>query len=353
VTVCLAVAVAACTSDSGAPASNPSTPAGSGSAAAGGVAASVSATAQTEPVPHDDDAADDPAVWANPDAPEMSAVIGTDKRGGLLVYDLAGRELQYLDVGRVNNVDVRPAANSLTLAGRPAVLAVATTRSSNSIGVFELDPGTRRLRDVAAEELRPGLEVSGSCLYRSARTGKLYEFVNSEEGEVEQWELFDDGSGRVAGQRVRSLRLDSETEGCVADDELGTLYLAEQARGIWAFGAEPDAGDRGTLVDEVSSAGPLVADVEGLSLTYGADGTGHLFASCQGDNSFAVYRRDGDNAYVGSFRIDGVEDTDGIDVTTAALGPSFPSGVFVAQDGRNGDANQNFKLVPLQSILTD
>jgi 3-phytase len=39
-------------------------------------------------------------------------------------------------------------------------------------------------------------------------------------------------------------------------------------------------------------------------------------------------------------------------VTTANLGPSFPSGVFVVQDGFNDKGNQNFKLVPLQSIVT-
>jgi 3-phytase len=53
---------------------------------------------------------------------------------------------------------------------------------------------------------------------------------------------------------------------------------------------------------------------------------------------------------------DGTTDTDGIDATTASLGSSFPSGLFVAQDGTNTTpsgttANQNYKLVPLQHIL--
>ena len=33
------------------------------------------------------------------------------------------------------------------------------------------------------------------------------------------------------------------------------------------------------------------------------------------------------------------------------LGASFPSGVFVAQDGENDEGKQNFKLVPLDQIL--
>jgi 3-phytase len=48
--------------------------------------------------------------------------------------------------------------------------------------------------------------------------------------------------------------------------------------------------------------------------------------------------------------VDGVEHTDGIDVSTASLGPAFAGGVFVAQDGRNPGGNQNFKLVPWPEI---
>jgi 3-phytase len=96
--------------------------------------------------------------------------------------------------------------------------------------------------------------------------------------------------------------------------------------------------------------------VEGLAIAEGPSQTGHLIASSQGDDTFAAYRREGRNEYVGSFSIaaaggiDGVEETDGIAVTTAALGDRFPGGMFVAHDGRNGQANQNFKLVPWRSL---
>ena len=65
--------------------------------------------AETEPVPHVGDAADDPAIWPDPRDPARSTIIGTDKDGGLAVYDLSGRELQYLPDGRLNNVDLRSA----------------------------------------------------------------------------------------------------------------------------------------------------------------------------------------------------------------------------------------------------
>jgi 3-phytase len=101
--------------------------------------------------------------------------------------------------------------------------------------------------------------------------------------------------------------------------------------------------------------------VEGLTIAYGPNRTGYLLASSQGNNSYTVYLREGSNHYIRTFRvkdgngIDGTQDTDGIDVTTANLGSSYPNGLFVAQDGSNttadGTAFQNYKLVPLQYIL--
>jgi 3-phytase len=351
------VALAACTSGPSGSPNSTLRAGGSTSAAEGAVTAKAAATEETDPVHHDGDAADDPAIWVNPDDPAMSAVVATDKKGGLLVYDVSGKELQYLKSGDMNNVDVRPAVGTLNLRGRSVVMVVAGNRTDNTIGVFELDPGTRQLRDITAAPITPALEVYGSCLYHSAATGAMYSFVNSKKGEVEQWALADDGSGKVAGRLVRSFSVASQVEGCVADDELGDFYLGEEQKGIWKFGAEPDAGDAPTLIAQVSSSAPLVRQVEGLTLAYDGGGAGYLIASSQGDSSYAVFRREGDNAYVGNFRIvagrgiDGTDGTDGIDVTTADLGPAFPSGVFVSQDGKNDRGAQNFKLVPLQEIL--
>ncbi|MGH1559341.1 phytase [Caulobacter segnis] len=44
--------------------------------------------------------------------------------------------------------------------------------------------------------------------------------------------------------------------------------------------------------------------------------------------------------------------TDGLDVTSAALGGGLEDGAFVAQDGRNiaPPEHQNFKLVPWSAI---
>ena len=56
-----------------------------------------------------------------------------------------------------------------------------------------------------------------------------------------------------------------------------------------------------------------------------------------------------DNTALG---IDGLSNTDGVGVASVFLGPGFPTGVFVAQDGHNTGGNQNFKLVPWENIAT-
>jgi 3-phytase len=180
--------------------------------------------------------------------------------------------------------------------------------------------------------------------------------VNSKTGQVEQWELFDNGAGKVDAARVRSFTVGTQTEGCVADDEVGSLYIGEELVGIWKYGAEPTSGTARTSVAAATSAGPLVPQVEGLSTAYGPNGTGYLIASSQGSNSFTVYRREGANEFVKAFRvvaggaIDGAEGTDGLDVSTAPLGPDLPFGALVVQDGSNDSGNQNFKFVPWQSL---
>jgi 3-phytase len=73
-----------------------------------------------------------------------------------------------------------------------------------------------------------------------------------------------------------------------------------------------------------------------------------------------VYRREGDNAFIGQFSIvandalgiDGASETDGLDVTSTPLGKSFPQGLLVVQDGRNitPTQKQNFKLVPWERV---
>jgi 3-phytase len=322
---------------------------------------SVSPTLETEPVPTSGDAADDVTIWVHPTSPELSLLIGTDKKAGVAVYDLAGKQLQFLPDGRMNNVDIR---SGFRLSGKDVALVTSVERKASQMAIYAVSPEDRRLTSVAARPISLGTEPLGSCMYKSRKTGDFYFFCTSKEGQVRQWRLFpakEEGAG-VDAELVRSLPVRSESEGCVADDENGWLFVAEEDAGIWRYGAEPGDGETRVLVDSTGEEGHLHEDVEGLTIYYAKDGGGYLLASSQGSNTYEVYERRPPHQHVFGFRIgpnpergiDAVSETDGIDVTNQSLGEAFPDGAFVVHDGANAkpEANQNFKLVPWKAIAS-
>ena len=320
-------------------------------------AITVTPTVETEPVDSYGDAADDPAIWVHPTKPELSLIIGTQKQQGLNVYALDGKIVQSLPDGRMNNVDLR---YGFPLGGDKVDIVAASNRSTDSISIYRVDAESRTLVTVADGVIPTGMtDPYGACLYKSPVSGNYYVFINSTDGDMRQWLLKDNGQGRVAAEQVREFTLETQPEGCVADDETGDLYVGEEDVGIWKMKAEPDADASGRMIDTAED-GNLTDDVEGLSIFYGPNGTGYLVASSQGSDNYALYERSAENRFLGLFHvvaneelgIDGASETDGLDVTSANLGPAFPRGVFVVQDGRNitPDERQNFKLVPWEQI---
>jgi hypothetical protein len=191
--------------------------AGAASVPSGAAVRLVTARVETRPVPHTGDAADDAAIWVHPRRRARSTIIGTDKDGGIAVYDLKGRLLQYRRDGRLNNVDLRGA---FRLGSRRVTLVTATNRSNDTIAIYRIAARTRRLVDVRGRVIHAGPEVYGLCMYRSPLTGRYYVFVTSESGRVEQWRLFHVGR-KVDARRVRRFEVGSQTEGCVADVSTG------------------------------------------------------------------------------------------------------------------------------------
>src|SRR5207237_2799439 len=111
--------------------------------------------------------------------------------------------------------------------------------------------------------------------------------------------------------------------------------------GIWRYSAEPDASPLDYR--QVARAGDdhLTADVGGVAIVSQPGKRGFLLASSKGDDTFAIYRRGGEQAWIAQRQVvdggaaDGCSDTDGIEAVAADLGPTFPAGIFVCQDGRN------------------
>ena len=329
----------------------------------------AAATVETTPVTHTRDAADDPAIWRHPSDPALSLVIGNDKGGALDVYDLQGTRLQQFTDGFYGNVDVRHGVPT----GKGEVdIAVVSRAVSRAISVFAIDPVTRKLSnitDAPTGSIDSPVGGEGLCLYRSALDASTHVFVNNRSGGIAQIRLTDDDAdGRLEGTAVRRWDVGGETEGCVADDELGHLYISEESVAIWKYGAEPTAptstGARTAVDRPIDQGGHFRPDVEGLTIVYQPGDAGYLIASSQADsnrlNSYLVYERQDGNAFTREVRVvdgpqaDGCSRTDGIDALAADLGPTFPNGVFICQDNKNSapaSGNQNLKLVPLERIV--
>lgn len=328
------------------------------------ISLSVTPDVETQPIQANnmDDAADDPAIWVHPTTPEKSLIIGSNKRGGIAVYSLEGKELAYYPVGNMNNVDV---LSGVVLDGRKVDLAGGTNRSRQSIDLFVIHPDSLSLSPIG---VRPFLadptlmdDVYGFCFYRNKATGRNYLFVNAKNGRVEQHEIVAVKGGNLDLKLVRIVQFDTQVEGMVADFELDHLYVGEEGRGVWKLSALPDGGPAKNLIAGTSESNNsnIRYDVEGLDIYYAPKG-GYLIVSSQGNFSYAVYDRMGDNPYLLSFKIvssktvDGVEETDGLALTHQYLGKSYPAGMMVVQDGFNIQNEetipQNFKLINWEKI---
>lgn len=308
----------------------------------------VTASVETAPAGAQGDAADDPAVWLHPADPEKSLILGTNKQVGLIVYTLDGSEVQNLPIGLINNVDVRQSPE------RPFDIAIASNDQVNAISVFLIDRQTGTIShtgDIPTGKLEP----YGICQARE--DGRDYAGVTYKDGTLQIWALSVEPNAH-SGELHKTIKLETQLEGCVFDETNGLIFVGEENRGLWTIAYREEA-PAPLLIDTVGGPNGLVADVEGVSIWKGSDGAGWLVASAQEDDRFVVYDRQAPHAPRGSFsiiandarNIDEVTHTDGLDVFSGAL-PGFPRGVLVVQDDGNprSGQDQNFKIVSWADI---
>lgn len=317
------------------------------------LATDVPARLQTEAVISEGDAADDPAIWQHPTDRSKSRVLATDKKYGLLVYDLDGKQLQALPSGDINNVDIR---SGFQWQGKTIDLAVAGNRSFNSLTVYGIDRTSGLVSELANLPV-PMQEIYGLCLY-SPQAGEIHAIPNDKTGRFLQYRL-QESDGKLNHALLREFKLGSQPEACVADDRNRQLYVGEEDVAVWTLAADAMAA---TTMTEVIRAGAGVeADIEGLGL-WQNDRHSYLVISSQGDDSYVVldatspYRvrgrfRVGLNAKLG---IDGVSETDGLEVSSSNFGGAFSEGLLVLQDGRKRlpQGRQNFKYVAWADVRT-
>ncbi|MCM0000615.1 MAG: phytase [Erythrobacter sp.] len=316
----------------------------------GDPAVTVTARVQTPPVgTANEDAADDPAIWRNPANPAASLIVGTDKKGGLYVYDLKGAQKAFLAAPGMNNVDVVELGNG-------TVVVAASDRSDLANGhifLALLDRATGKLTPAGKVAVGPG-EAYGICIdKRQAGTVSSAQFTvfSAPKNGVIYRTVITAANGAFSGTTTTLANVATQPEGCIADPRTGTLYIGEEDVGLWAIDTATGAKRMIAPIDNKL----LVADLEGLAIApEGAKG-GYLIGSSQGDNAYAVWRLP-DHTPVGRFRVaagtfGSTEETDGIEVDNRDFGPDFPGGIFIAQDGMNAPAAQNFKYARWDEVL--
>lgn len=371
----------------------------------------VTAVAETAPN-WDDEAggnanADDPAIWVDSRHPERSVVLGTLKNGGLTVFDLTGKQVQRFatppapepgqEPGRFNNVDIVDNLAIVTDRGRDQLRTYAVNdgrltdvTSAKAPLVFSKD--TEEVQDQRTAYGLAATKINGQPVVAVTRRS---------ETRVGFLRIVPDAHGKLTYQTVWSVDLPvsfklsngstwspceepgdrPQLEGMVFDRTTNDLYAAQEDVGIWRI---PQHGKPQLLekvrefgqpavyneeTEECEPSGPvspdagkhLNADAEGLTIAYN-HGVRTLYASSQGDSTFAAYRIDGRRlVYRAGFEVvdgsavDGVQHSDGAAVTTQPLGPRFPHGLFAVHDGENtpGDGDRegtNFKLVRLEKL---
>ncbi|ELS58368.1 putative Phytase [Streptomyces viridochromogenes Tue57] len=319
--------------------------------------------------------------------------------------------------GRFNNVDV---VYGFPLGGRKTGLALVSDRGRDRVRAYAIDPaavaaGRPPLKDVTAADAAPVFSASEAEVDDQRTAYGLAAFSDDDEAYVVvsrrsetrvRLLRLEDRGGRVGYRTEDTLDLPAsftlpdgtdwtpcadpgdrpQVEGMVVDQEEHVLYAAQEDVGLWRVGLDDEEFERPKLIDRVREYGTpwtydaeeeecvidtagdpgfggehLSADAEGATIYHAADGTGYLLASSQGDDTFAVYERQGANRCLGSFAVtdglatDGVQHSDGSTVVNVPLGRSFPEGLLVTHDGEatpaDGDREgTGFKLTGWESV---
>ncbi|MDW8290285.1 MAG: phytase [Armatimonadota bacterium] len=315
---------------------------------------------QTAPVASD---ADDPAIWLHPQSPTRSLIIGTDKGGGLYVFNLQGQQVQRITgLRRPNNVDVE---YGLRLGNRRVDIAVATEREAGRLRIYAIEGG--RLRDIGhpegtrvfvGEEGDRALPM-GIALYRRPRDGVIFAIVSRKSGPQEgylwQYQLVPQRDGTVSLRKVRAFGRfsgEGEIEAVAVDDALGYVYYADERFGIRKYHADPDHPRAGEELAVFGTSG-FEGDREGIAIYPTGARTGYILCVDQRpeDSVVYLYPREGSRtnphqhepalAVIRS----SADETDGLEVTSRALGGRFPRGVLVMMNSKG----KNFFLYPWQN----
>ncbi|KAJ3375562.1 hypothetical protein GGF31_004681 [Allomyces arbusculus] len=365
---------------------------------------------------------DDAEIYVHPRDPAASVVLGTTKSrggdGGLHVWTMDGREVWFAPMPKGSGLNsVSRNAIAAWRIDPDAVLHNAKLDVDHLTSMRELKrilvPVGNHLVDLDPDDIA----VYGSCTLSYQPRGtppvarRHYLFMATKSGIVHQFRVGLDSpvaadlepSVRLTRVRHWTVGFGTQLENCVGDPDSGSLYIGEEAVGVWHYPlgllseeesvpvvAVPDpnpvsrryhfplgrrpgqAPMAPILLDStplVNPRGQLHRDVEGLGLYRDPRGQGRhvLVVSSQGSNSYNLYELGAADppplvaslAIVSGAKGDAVTKTDSLAVTSAVVGPGFKHGVLVVHDDATTDPwdltrvepNASFKVVAWSEIL--
>lgn len=304
----------------------------------------------SQPVPVNQ--VEDAAIWVHPDDGAKSLLIVSNKTRGIEIHNPDGILLKHYDDGtEYAGVDV---AYGVGVDKADLAIAPCAEKEGAGIKIWRIDPVKRRLADVTANGMIPvfdGKPGLGIGVYHDRPAGKVYFFMSSDEGAMEQYELAGAGEEFTA-RRVRQFSRPGKVKGIVVDDERGVVYVAEEKVGIWRYPASPDGGSDGVLVIKAGDNG-LVPAITGLAMYYARDGKGYLIAVSQGNKGtrsrFLVYDRGEGNRYLLTIEpsiagLGAPENSSGIAVTNHPMGKGFEEGMLALKDRITPSAAEDYKI---------
>ena len=135
-----------------------------------------------------DDAADDPSIWFNSNAPDSSLIFGSNKKGGIYAYNLQGSETVFYELGDINNIDIR---KDVLFGNKKIDLLGASNRTDNSIILYQINAdGTlsNLLKTNFTIDTTDVDEVYGFCLHRNKK-GDAFAIVNGKNGKINAYKM--------------------------------------------------------------------------------------------------------------------------------------------------------------------
>ena len=194
------------------------------------------------------------------------------------------------------------------------------------------------------------MDVYGVCM--GFVNDRLSAALTEEEGPtIQMWDLTTKkvvGKINVISDEKNPPKSGNEAEGCVFDDENNRLLISREGSRGYLKAYESDTLKMIKVVD--SRDGKIVGDPEGVAIYKTSDTEGYIILSSQGGNEFNLYDRNSLD-FIRKFKINSVQDTDGLDVTSETIEGIFPKGFLVVQDGINLPSNQNFKVVSMEEVF--